>query len=47
MMLTGDNEAVATWVADELGLDEYFAEVLPNRRPRRSRKSRPADSSWR
>jgi Cu2+-exporting ATPase len=30
MMLTGDNEKVAKWVADELGLDEYFAEVLPD-----------------
>ncbi len=30
MMLTGDNRLVAKWVADELGLDEYFAEVLPH-----------------
>jgi len=30
MMLTGDNQKVAKWVSDELGLDEYFAEVLPN-----------------
>ncbi len=29
MMLTGDNELVAKWVAEEIGLDEYFAEVLP------------------
>jgi len=29
MMLTGDNEKVAKWVADELGLDDYFAQVLP------------------
>ena len=29
MMLTGDNEQVAKWVADQIGLDEYFAEVLP------------------
>lgn len=29
MMLTGDNKQVAKWVADTLGLDEYFAEVLP------------------
>ena len=29
MMLTGDNKLVAKWVADEIGLDEYFAEVLP------------------
>ena len=29
MMLTGDNTAVAKWVSDQVGLDEYFAEVLP------------------
>jgi len=29
MMLTGDAEAVARSVADALGLDDYFAEVLP------------------
>lgn len=28
-MLTGDNEAVTKSVADELGIDTYFAEVLP------------------
>jgi len=30
MMLTGDNQFVAKWVAEELGLDDYFAEVLPH-----------------
>ena len=30
MMLTGDNRQVASWVAEETGLDEYFAEVLPH-----------------
>ena len=30
MMLTGDSEPVASWVAQELGLDDYFAEVLPD-----------------
>ena len=29
MMLTGDNKATAKWVSDQIGLDEYFAEVLP------------------
>ncbi len=29
MMLTGDNRQVAKWVADEIGLDDFFAEVLP------------------
>ena len=32
MMLTGDNKQVAKWVADELELDEYFAEVLPDKK---------------
>jgi Cu2+-exporting ATPase len=30
MMLTGDSRAVARWVAEELELDDYFAEVLPH-----------------
>jgi Cu2+-exporting ATPase len=29
LMLTGDNKATAQWVSDQVGLDEYFAEVLP------------------
>jgi Cu2+-exporting ATPase len=29
LMLTGDNRLVAKWVAGELGLDDYFSEVLP------------------
>ena len=28
-MLTGDSEAVARAVAEDLGIDQYFAEVLP------------------
>ncbi len=32
MMLTGDARAVAKWVADELQLDDYFAEVLPDQK---------------
>lgn len=28
-MVTGDSEEVAKWVAKELGIDEYFAKVLP------------------
>jgi len=31
-MITGDNEATAKYVADELGLDSYFAEVLPDKK---------------
>src|SRR5699024_4544135 len=30
IMLTGDNEKVAHWVAEELGIDEVYAEVLPD-----------------
>jgi P-type Cu2+ transporter len=30
MMLTGDNRFVAKWVAEDLGLDDFFAEVLPH-----------------
>jgi len=32
MMITGDAEAVARWVAAELDLDDYFAGVLPDRK---------------
>ncbi len=32
MMITGDAEAVAKWVARELDLDDYFAEVLPDQK---------------
>lgn len=32
MMLTGDNKQVAKWVSEEIGLDEYFAEVLPDQK---------------
>lgn len=32
MMITGDSAAVAKSVAEELGLSEYFAEVLPDKK---------------
>lgn len=35
MMLTGDNNLVGKWVAEEVKLDEYFAEVLPNEKARK------------
>jgi Cu2+-exporting ATPase len=35
LMLTGDNAQVARWVAEELELDEYFAEVLPQEKAAR------------
>jgi len=34
-MLTGDSEAVAKAVADELGIDHYFAEVLPEHKDKK------------
>jgi Cu2+-exporting ATPase len=30
MMITGDSEKVARWVAEDLELEDYFAEVLPD-----------------
>jgi len=38
MMLTGDATPVARWVAEELGLDEYFAEVLPDQKAAKIRE---------
>ncbi|MEN8614945.1 copper-translocating P-type ATPase [Dehalogenimonas sp. THU2] len=35
VMMTGDREEVARWVASELGLDEYFAGVLPEEKASR------------
>jgi Cu2+-exporting ATPase len=32
MMLTGDNKQVAKYVSDQIGMDEYFAEVLPDQK---------------
>jgi P-type Cu2+ transporter len=34
-MITGDSEAVAGWVARELGIDEVFAQVLPEHKAAR------------
>lgn len=31
-MLTGDAEEVARWVSKELGIDDYFAQVLPDQK---------------
>lgn len=38
MMLTGDSTPVAKWVAGELGLDDYFAEVLPDQKSAKIRE---------
>jgi Cu2+-exporting ATPase len=32
MMITGDNQQVAQWVASEIGLDDFFAQVLPEKK---------------
>ena len=37
-MLTGDSEEVAKWVAKDLGIDEYFAHVLPDQKAERIRE---------
>jgi Cu2+-exporting ATPase len=34
-MLTGDSQDVARWVASELAIDEYFAQVLPAQKSER------------
>lgn len=34
-MITGDNEEVARWVAEELKIDEYFSRVLPQEKAER------------
>jgi len=36
-MLTGDSEEVARWVAGELGIDDYFARVLPEQKAEKIR----------
>ncbi|MFA9460291.1 copper-translocating P-type ATPase [Thiohalorhabdus methylotrophus] len=38
MMLTGDSQQVARSVAGELGLDDYFAEVLPDQKAKQIRE---------
>ena len=35
MMITGDNKQAAQWVASEIGLNEYFAEVLPQEKAKK------------
>ena len=36
-MITGDSEDVARWVSKELGIDEYFARVLPEQKAEKVR----------
>lgn len=41
-MITGDNEATAKSVAEELGIDEYFAGVLPDQKAEKIEKLQKA-----
>ncbi|HMK53407.1 MAG TPA: copper-translocating P-type ATPase [Methanobacteriaceae archaeon] len=38
IMITGDRKEVAQWVSEELGLDQYFAEVLPGEKAEKVRE---------
>ncbi|WP_345240427.1 heavy metal translocating P-type ATPase [Pontibacillus salipaludis] len=38
IMLTGDNQKVADWVAGQLGIDEVYAEVLPDQKAEQVKK---------
>ncbi|EQB37198.1 MULTISPECIES: heavy metal translocating P-type ATPase [Virgibacillus] len=40
IMLTGDNQKVANWVADQLGIDEVYAEVMPDDKANQVKKIR-------
>ncbi len=40
IMLTGDNKQVAKWVAEEVGIDEYLSEVLPQEKAAKVREIR-------
>ena len=43
MMLTGDKKEVAGWVSEKLGLDEYFAEVLPGDKAKKVKEVQSRD----
>lgn len=45
IMLTGDNRKVANWVAEQLGIDEVYAEVLPDDKANQITKIK--DKGWR
>ncbi len=38
IMITGDRKEVAEWVANEIGLDKYYAEVLPGQKAQKVRE---------
>src|SRR5690606_1151141 len=43
LMLTGDSRAVAAHVSGQLGLDDYFAEVLPHEKAEKIREVKSED----
>jgi Cu2+-exporting ATPase len=43
MMLTGDNQRVAKYVAERLSLDDYFAEVLPDQKANKVKEVQSRD----
>ncbi len=45
-MLTGDSQAVAKAVAEELGIDTYFAEVLPENKDQKVSELQSRASGW-
>ena len=46
-MLTGDSDEVARWVASELGIDESFAQVLPEHKSARVQALQQSRARWR
>ncbi|MGB6406922.1 MAG: heavy metal translocating P-type ATPase [Planococcus donghaensis] len=44
IMLTGDNQKVANWVAKQLGIDEVYAEVLPDDKANQIKRIK--DKGW-
>lgn len=45
IMLTGDNRKVANWVAEQIGIDEVYAEVLPDDKANQIKKIQ--EKGWR
>ncbi|WP_434402851.1 heavy metal translocating P-type ATPase [Planococcus sp. 11815] len=45
IMLTGDNKKVANWVAKQVGIDEVYAEVLPDDKAHQIKKIK--EKGWR
>lgn len=46
VMMTGDNKIVADWVADQLEIDEVYAEVLPDQKAAKIKQMKE-DKNWR